>query len=109
MLDELVQLKENLKLTKEKFEITTKNIEVQDAEIQNLNEQISTKQTEVNQKLKLVEEARKVNVFENEKNRKYAKANAALRAKLQFIEDFKSIDFIVLQWLLLNQINCYPK
>ena len=87
LLDELVQLKENLKLTKEKFEVTTKNIEVQDAEIKNLNDQITQKQTEVNGKLKLVEEARKVNIFENEKNRKYGKANAALKAKLQFIED----------------------
>jgi len=33
-----------------------------------------------------VEEARKVNLFEEEKNRKYAKANAALKAKLDFIE-----------------------
>ena len=87
LLDELVQLKENLKLTKEKFAVTTKNIEVQDAEIKNLNDQITQKQTEVNNKLKLVEEARKVNVFENEKNRKYGKANAALKAKLNFIEE----------------------
>jgi hypothetical protein len=33
-----------------------------------------------------VEEARKLNLFEDEKNRKYAKANAALKAKLDFIE-----------------------
>jgi hypothetical protein len=37
--------------------------------------------------LKAVEEARKINLFEEEKNRKYAKANAALKAKLQFIEE----------------------
>jgi hypothetical protein len=36
--------------------------------------------------LKIVEEARKINIFEEEKNRKYAKANAALKAKLDFIE-----------------------
>jgi hypothetical protein len=36
--------------------------------------------------LKIVEEARKINIFEEEKNRKYAKANAALKAKLEFIE-----------------------
>jgi hypothetical protein len=43
--------------------------------------------------LQEVEEARKTNKFEEEKNRKYAKANAALRAKLEFIEskyDFTS-------------------
>jgi len=34
-----------------------------------------------------VEEARKVNLFEEEKNRKYTKANAALKAKLEFIEN----------------------
>ena len=36
--------------------------------------------------MKVVEEARKVNLLEEEKNRKYSKANAALRAKLEFIE-----------------------
>ena len=40
----------------------------------------------MNDKLKKVEEARKLNLFEEEKNRKYAKANAALKAKLDFIE-----------------------
>ena len=40
----------------------------------------------MNSKLKTVEEARKVNLFEDEKNRKYTKANAALKAKLDFIE-----------------------
>ena len=40
----------------------------------------------MNSKLKEVEEARAVNKFEEEKNRKYAKANAALRAKMDFIE-----------------------
>ena len=74
-------------MTKEKFEVTTKQIEIQDGEIKILNDQISQKQADVNSKLKLVEDARKVNVFENEKGRKYAKANAALKAKLQFIEE----------------------
>ena len=36
--------------------------------------------------VKASEEAKKINVFEEEKNRKYAKANAALKAKLDFIE-----------------------
>jgi hypothetical protein len=51
-----------------------------------LKETIDTKQTDVNAKLKSVEEARKINLYEEEKNRKYAKANAALKAKLDFIE-----------------------
>ena len=69
------------------MEVTTKSVEVQGEGLQDLSAKIGQKQAEVNGKLKLVEEARKVNSYENEKNRKYAKANAALRAKLQFIED----------------------
>ena len=49
--------------------------------------EIESKQADVNKRLKAVEEARKINLFEEEKNRKYAKANAALKAKLQFIEE----------------------
>jgi len=67
--------------------VTTKNVAEQATELKDLSDKISQKQTDVNGKLKLVEEARKVNTFENDKNRKYAKANAALKAKLQFIED----------------------
>jgi hypothetical protein len=40
----------------------------------------------VNANLKLVETARVLNLLEDEKNRKFAKANAALKAKLEFIE-----------------------
>lgn len=47
---------------------------------------IDEKQKNVNNKLKEVEEARKTNEFEEEKNRKYGKVNAALKAKLKFIE-----------------------
>jgi hypothetical protein len=36
--------------------------------------------------LKKVEEDRKISNFEDEKLRKYSKANAALKAKLEFIE-----------------------
>ena len=49
--------------------------------------EIESKQADVNKRLKAVEEARKINLFEEEKNRKYAKANADLKAKLQFIEE----------------------
>ena len=86
LLDELVQLRENLKLTKVKFELTTKMIEVQTTETTALNEMIANKQKDVNAKLKVVEEARKINLIEQEKNRKFQKANAALSAKLEFIE-----------------------
>jgi len=40
----------------------------------------------VNQTLKTVEEKRRKSLFEDEKYRKYTKANAALKAKLEFIE-----------------------
>lgn len=75
-----------MKLTTEKFEVTTKNIEIQEKELKQLRETIEEKQAVANATLKEVEEARRVNTFEEEKNRKYAKANAALKAKLDFIE-----------------------
>lgn len=55
-------------------------------EITELNLKITDKQKEVNVRLKVVEEARKVNLLEKDKNRKFQKANAALKAKLDFIE-----------------------
>ena len=51
-----------------------------------MKNEIDAKQAEVNANVKSVEEARKLNLYEEEKNRKYAKANAALKAKLDFIE-----------------------
>lgn len=86
LIDETVQLVETLRLTKEKFAQTEAHLKVQQAELNDLKKTIDEKQTNVNAKLKEVEEARKVNLFEEEKNRKYAKANAALKAKLDFIE-----------------------
>lgn len=86
LLDEHIQLTENSKLMKNQFTETTKNIEVQTEEMTKLTEAIKTKQTDVNARLKLVEEMRKKNAYEQEKNKKYAKANAALQAKLEFIE-----------------------
>jgi hypothetical protein len=41
----------------------------------------------VNDKLKIVNEQRKIKIQEDERNRNYAKANAALKAKLAFIEE----------------------
>lgn len=59
---------------------------IQDEEKQKLNAEISQKQADVNAKLEKVEGMRKTNLFENEKNKNYVKASAALRAKLDFIE-----------------------
>lgn len=86
LLDELIQLKENLKITKEKFTETTALVEKQDEAMKELKETINTKQNDVNSKLEVVEAARKVNNLEGEKNKQYAKAQAALKAKLEFIE-----------------------
>jgi chromosome segregation ATPase len=81
-----VQLVETLRLLKDNFATTEANIKLQTTELGELKTTIDEKQASVNDKLKKVEEARKVNLFEEEKNRKYAKANAALKAKLDFIE-----------------------
>ena len=86
LLDETTQLRERLKLTTEKYEATKAEIEIQSQHLKTLKETIDKQQTDVNSKLKIVDEARKVNLFEEEKNRKYSKANAALKAKLDFIE-----------------------
>lgn len=77
---------ETLRLTKEKYVTTEANIKEQTTELGDLKKTIDDKQTSVDDKLKKVGDARKLNLFEEEKNRKYAKANAALKAKLDFIE-----------------------
>ena len=85
-LDEIVGVKETFRLTKLQFEETQAKIEEQDKELAQLKDTIDEKQEKVNKALKQVEADRKINIFEEEKNRKYSKANAALRAKLDFIE-----------------------
>ncbi|WP_375180663.1 hypothetical protein [Enterococcus rotai] len=75
-----------MKLTDEKYDLTTAKVEEQDKLLTTLKDQIELKQTGVNATLKIVEEERKINLIEEEKNRKYMKANAALKAKLEFIE-----------------------
>ena len=62
-----------MKLTKEKFDVTTKDVEAQDVEIKELTETTKTKQKDVDDRLKVVEEARKVKNFEQEKNNKFNK------------------------------------
>ena len=86
LTDELIQVKENLTLTKAKFEENTKMVGESDTELAALHATINTKQNDVNAKQKVVDEARKVNHLESEKNKNYTKANAALKAKLDFIE-----------------------
>lgn len=42
---------------------------------------------EMKNRVKVVEEEKRINQIENEKNNRYKKANAALLAKLKFIEE----------------------
>lgn len=86
LTDETVQLTETLRLTIEKCKITQMVADDQEKELNSMKNEIDAKQSEVNKEFKSVEDARKLNLYEEEKNRKYAKANAALKAKLDFIE-----------------------
>ena len=87
LLNELLQVRENLRLTKEKFEETTKLTEAEQVELNELQLLINKKQADADAKQRIVAEARKTNEFESEKNKKFMKANAALKAKLNFIEE----------------------
>ena len=60
---------------------------MQDQQIKEIKDSNDIKQTDVNGRLKKVEEERKKNLFEDEKNRKLSKINAAHKAKLTFIEE----------------------
>lgn len=82
----MIERKETFKLASQKNDETEAILEKQNEELDLMKTTIKTKQSEVDGKLKEVEEKRKVNLYEEEKNRKYAKANAALKAKLEFIE-----------------------
>lgn len=81
-----MELEEKMRLVVIDDKKNQEKLEVQNNQIKELKEVIDTKQAEVNKKLKKVEEDRKVSNFEEEKFRKFSKANAALKAKLEFIE-----------------------
>lgn len=63
-----------------------KEIEVQSEQLSVLTTTIKDKEREFNTRSKEVKELRNINTFEQEKLLKYQKANAALKAKLAFIE-----------------------
>lgn len=86
LIDETVEKTEQLRQMKEDLKETEANIKVQTDELNELKTTIADKQEAYNEKLKKVQEARKLNLFEEDKNRKFSKANAALKAKLDFIE-----------------------
>lgn len=87
LLDQLVELRETLKRRRELEAETKLKIEVQDEQIKELTTINDTKQKDVNERLKRVEEARKLNIFEDTKHRKLVKINAAQKAKMEFIEE----------------------
>ena len=87
LLEQLVELRETLKRRKEVMEETKAKIEVQNEQLGEVTGIIETKQADVNERLKRVEEARKLNLFEDEKNRRLRKINAAHIAKIDFIEE----------------------
>lgn len=66
---------------------TKENILAQDEVIKKLQIEIQGQEVEVKAKSKVVNEAKNINTIEQEKNNRYKKANAALKAKLTFIED----------------------
>lgn len=86
LVDNYEELFETHRLTVAKKTETTEKIKEQEDKIAKIKDEIDKKQASVDDRLKIVEEARRVNLIEDEKNRKYSKANAALRAKLEFIE-----------------------
>lgn len=86
LLDQLVQLRETLKRRKELMEETKAKTELQDEQIKEITTVNEEKQKDVNDRLKRVEEARKLNLFEDEKHRRLGKINAAHKAKMEFIE-----------------------
>lgn len=86
MLDGLTHLHEQMRLALEKYKITTEKVADQRAMLDQLKLTIDTKQANVDFTLEKVKEERKINLEEEERNRKLQKANTALKAKLEFIE-----------------------
>lgn len=87
LLDKLIEIREELRLKKLLFEETKFSNDQTDAQLAELKTVNDTKQADVNARVKRVEEARKTNLFEEERNRKLNKIHAAHKAKLNFIEE----------------------
>jgi len=87
LLDQVTSLKEQVVEETEKFERYKKLNDEQDKDLTAIKALIDQKQNVVNTKLKKVEEDRKINLEQDELNRLLKKNNAALKAKLKFIED----------------------
>ena len=77
----------SFKEEKEKAELYKKLNEEQEKDLLLLKTEVDRKQGVVNEKLKKVEEDRKVNFEQDELNRQLKKHNAAYKAKLKFIEE----------------------
>lgn len=87
LLDELTNRKESYKLAREKDEEIRQILDIQEKELEDRGLENTANEETVKEKLKKVEQMRKDNIFMDEKNRQYQKVNAALKAKLKFIEE----------------------
>lgn len=87
LLDELTNRRESYKLAKEKDEEVRQILDIQEKELEDRRVENTANDETVKEKLKKVEQMRKDNIFMDEKNRQYQKVNAALKAKLKFIEE----------------------
>lgn len=86
LLDEWISLEETFNLATAQFKETDELNKKTKEEIEKITQIIKDKQVVADELLKKVEEERKINLFEEAKNQRYAKNNAALKAKLEFIE-----------------------
>lgn len=77
---------EDMRLALEKYKFTTEKVAEYRKLLEELRVLIETKQANVDATLEKVKEERKINLEEEERNRKLQKANTALKAKLEFIE-----------------------
>lgn len=87
LLDELTNRKESYRLALAKNDETEEILKVQQDELDARKVENETKENDRKEQLKKVEQMRKDNIFEDEKHRQFQKLNAALKAKLEFIEE----------------------
>ena len=86
LLDEKLEVDERLLLATKAFEETKVKLHDQEEVITKLRAQIEAQQKVTEELAAKVEEEKKVNKIEEERFRKLAQMNAALRAKLDFIQ-----------------------
>jgi hypothetical protein len=86
LLDETLEVKERLIIATKAFEETKIHVKEQEEVIAKLREKIEAQQKVTEELALKVEDEKKVNRIEDERFRKLAQMNAALKAKLDFIQ-----------------------